>query len=108
MDVKFRPYFQIAMQGKMNIYAAIGTTTGLRSLYFAAPLYDAVSANAPIIGAVVARLGLERVDSVLRAWSGPALLLSPQDLVFASTRGGLDRVSGGAMQPGTAQSDPDA
>jgi PAS domain S-box-containing protein len=86
VDVKFRPYFQIAMQGKMNIYAAIGTTTGLRSLYFAAPLYGEVSANAPIIGAVVARLGLERVDSVLRAWSGPALLLSPQELVFASTR----------------------
>ena len=86
VDVKFRPYFQIAMQGKMNIYAAIGTTTGMRSLYFAAPLYDAVSAKAPIIGAVVARLGLERVDSVLRAWSGPAFLLSPQDLVFASTR----------------------
>ena len=37
VDVKFRPYFKIAMQGKMNIYAAIGTTTGLRSLYFAAP-----------------------------------------------------------------------
>ena len=86
VDVKFRPYFQIAMQGKQNIYAAIGTTTGMRSLYFAAPLYDAVSANAPIIGAVVARLGIERVDSVLRAWSGPALLLSPQELVFASTR----------------------
>jgi two-component system, sensor histidine kinase and response regulator len=86
VDVKFRPYFQIALQGKMNIYAAIGTTTGLRSLYFAAPIHGEVSANAPIIGAVVARLGLERVDSVLRAWSGPALLLSPQDLVFASTR----------------------
>ena len=86
VDVKFRPYFQIAMQGKMNIYAAIGTTTGMRSLYFAAPIYGEVSANAPIIGAVVARLGLERVDSVLRAWSGPALLLSPQELVFASTR----------------------
>ena len=86
VDVKFRPYFQIAMQGKQNIYAAIGTTTGMRSLYFAAPLYDKVSANAPIIGAVVARLGIERVDSVLRAWSGPAFLLSPQELVFASTR----------------------
>ena len=86
VDVKFRPYFQIAMQGKQNIYAAIGTTTGLRSLYFAAPLHGAVSTSAPIIGAVVARLGLERVDSVLRAWSGPALLLSPQELVFASTR----------------------
>ena len=87
VDVKFRPYFQIAMQGQRNIYAAIGTTTGMRSLYFAAPLYGEVSTDAPIIGAVVARLGLERVDSVLRAWSGPALLLSPQNLVFvASTR----------------------
>lgn len=86
VDVKFRPYFQIAMQGKQNIYAAIGTTTGMRSLYFAAPLYGEVSVSAPIIGAVVARLGLERVDSVLKAWSGPALLLSPQELVFASTR----------------------
>jgi PAS domain S-box-containing protein len=86
VDVKFRPYFQIAMQGKQNIYAAIGTTTGLRSLYFAAPLYSEVSVSTPIIGAVVARLGIERVDSVLRAWSGPALLLSPQELVFASTR----------------------
>ncbi|MBM4287690.1 MAG: response regulator [Deltaproteobacteria bacterium] len=86
VDVNFRPYFQIAMQGKQNIYAAIGTTTGMRSLYFAAPMYGEVSTNAPIIGAVVARLGLERVDSVLRAWSGPALLLSPQGLVFASTR----------------------
>jgi PAS domain S-box-containing protein len=86
VDVKFRPYFQIAMQGKQNIYAAIGTTTGMRSLYFAAPLYGEVSANAPIIGAVVARLGPERVNSGLRAWSGPALLLSPQDLVFASSR----------------------
>jgi C4-dicarboxylate-specific signal transduction histidine kinase len=32
VDVKFRPYFQIAMQGKQNIYTAIGTTTGMRSL----------------------------------------------------------------------------
>jgi len=86
VDVKFRPYFKIAMQGKQNIYAAIGTITGRRSLYFAAPVYGEVSVNAPIIGAVVARLGLERVDSVLRTWSGPALLLSPQALVFASAR----------------------
>ena len=99
VDVKFRPYFQIAMQGKMNIYAAIGTTTGMRSLYFAAPLYNEVSANAPIIGAVVARLGLDRVDSVLRAWSGPALLLSPQDLVFASTHEEWIECLAGAATP---------
>ncbi|MDP2806330.1 MAG: bacteriohemerythrin [Gallionellaceae bacterium] len=86
VDVKFRPYFQIAKQGKQNIYAAIGTTTGKRSLYFAAPLYDKVSASSPIIGAAVARLNLDRVDSVLKAWSGHALLLSPQQITFASSR----------------------
>lgn len=86
VDIKFRPYFQIAMQGKQNIYAAIGTTTGKRSLYFAAPLYGEASASSPVIGATVARLDLERVDSVLKAWPGLALLLSPQQVTFASNR----------------------
>ena len=31
-----------------------------------------------VIGATVARLDIERIDSVLKAWPGPALLLSPQ------------------------------
>jgi len=84
VDVKFRPYFQIAMQGKQNVYAAIGTTTGQRSLYFAAPLYDKVSSSSPVIGATVARLNLDRVDSILKAWPGPSLLLSPQQITFAS------------------------
>ena len=86
VDIKFRPYFQIAMQGKQNVYAAIGTTTGKRSLYFAAPLYEKVSSASPIIGAAVARLDLDRVDSVLKAWHGHALLLSPQQITFASDR----------------------
>jgi len=86
VDVKFRPYFQIAMQGKQNVYAAIGTTTGQRGLYFAAPLYDTVSASVAVIGATVARLDVERVDAVLRGWPGPALLLSPQHITFASNR----------------------
>jgi len=86
VDVKFRPYFQIAKKGTQNVYAAIGTTTGKRSLYFAAPLYEQVSSSSPIIGAAVARLNLDRVDSVLKAWPGHALLLSPQQITFASDR----------------------
>lgn len=86
VDVKFRPYFQIAKQNKQNVYAAIGTTTGKRSLYFAAPLYEKISSSSPIIGAAVARLNLDRVDSVLKAWKGHALLLSPQQIIFASDR----------------------
>ena len=87
LDIKFRPYFQIAMQGKQNIYAAVSLTTGERALYFSAPVYGEASVNSPPIGAAVARLDLDRVDSVLKAWSGPALLLSPQNVAFASNRG---------------------
>ena len=84
LDIKFRPYFQIAMKGSQNIYAAVSLATGDRALYFAAPIYGAISSNAPIIGTAVARLGLDRVDSVLDAWADPALLLSPQNVVFAA------------------------
>ncbi|CAK0774949.1 two-component system, sensor histidine kinase and response regulator [Azospirillaceae bacterium] len=84
LDIKFRPYFQIAMQGKQNIYAAISLANGRRALYFAAPVYDSASLNAPIIGVVAARLGLERIDAALKTWSGPSLLLSPQDVTFAA------------------------
>jgi len=84
IDVNFRPYFKIAMQGTQNIYAAVTLATGERALYFAAPIYQGSTAASPVIGAMVARLGLERVDSVLQAWSGPALLLSPQMVTFAS------------------------
>lgn len=86
LDVKFRPYFQIAMQGNINVYAAISLATGQRALYFASPLYSEVSSSSPVIGAMAARLDLERIDSVLKAWPGPALLLSPQEIVFASNR----------------------
>ena len=86
MDIKFRPYFQIALQGRQSIFAAVSIATGERALYFSAPIFNDISSNAPVIGAVVARLDLERVDSVLNAWTGPALLLSPQKVTFASNR----------------------
>ena len=84
LDLKFRTYFQIAMQGKQNIYAAVSMATGKRALFFAAPLYSEVSESAPVIGAVVARMGPEQIESILKAWPGPALLLSPQEVTFAS------------------------
>ena len=84
VNVAYRPYFQIALTGNQNVYAAIGTTTGERALYFAAPLHDTASTESPIIGATVIRLDVNRVDAILRSWSGPALLLSPQNISFAS------------------------
>ncbi|MDO8607677.1 MAG: PAS domain S-box protein [Phaeospirillum sp.] len=104
LDIRFRPYFQIAMQGKQNIYAAVSLATGDRALYFAAPVFGEASTNSPIIGAAVARLDLDRVDSVLKAWAGPALLLSPQDVAFASNRDDwVARVAGERTAPQLAE-----
>lgn len=86
LDIGFRSYFQMAMEGKPNVYAAIGTSRGMRSLYFAAPLYGELSANSPVIGATVARLPIDQINAVLESWPGPALLLSPQRISFASNR----------------------
>ncbi len=86
VDVNFRPYAQIAFKGKENVYAAIGTTTGRRNLYYAAPLYAGVSRDSPVIGAVVMRTGVVHLDKLVAGKSDIALLLSPQQIAFAASR----------------------
>lgn len=100
LDIRFRSYFQIAMEGKPNVYAAIGTSRGMRSLYFSAPLYGEVSASSHVIGATVARLDIDQVNAVLNSWQGPAVLLSPQQISFASNRDGWVDSIAGEISPG--------
>jgi len=82
----FRPYFQEAIQGRSNVYAAVGMSSGRRGLYFAAPVYRATSMNSEIVGVVVIKKGLRAVDRLLAAWRDPALLLSPEGVVYAGNR----------------------
>lgn len=86
VDVKFRPYTQMALQGKENVYAAIGTTTGRRNLYYAAPLYAGSTKESPVIGAVVIRTGVVELDKLVAGTAGTALLLSPQGVAFSASR----------------------
>jgi two-component system C4-dicarboxylate transport sensor histidine kinase DctB len=86
VDVNFRPYARTALQGRENVYAAIGTTTGRRTLYFAAPVHAGSTSDTPVIGAVAARAGAARLDKLLVGKADIALLLSPQGGVFASNR----------------------
>jgi PAS domain S-box-containing protein len=99
LDVRFRPYFQIALQGRQNVYAAVGVAAGQRALYFSAPVRDGMAATAVPIGAAVARMPFGRIDALLDAWDGPALLLSPQQVTFASNRGELTGRRAGAGSP---------
>jgi len=86
LNVKFRPYYQMAMQGMENVYAAVSQARGDRMLYFSAPIYAENTSGTEAIGAVVARTGLLKIDHLLRDKADIALLLSPQDLVFASSK----------------------
>lgn len=98
-DVKFRPYFEMAMKGKESVYAAVGTTTGLRTLYFVAPLHEGATPDTPPIGAVVARGSMAPIDRILTGKSDIALLLSPQGVVFAGSRAEWIGFLAGAATP---------
>ncbi|HLA35671.1 MAG TPA: ATP-binding protein [Rhodocyclaceae bacterium] len=99
LDVNFRPYFQIAMQGKENIYAAVSLATGKRALYFAAPVYNDTTRGSRPIGATAARQGLDKIDAALKNWTAPALLLTPQGVVFAGNRSEWTLWLSGAQTP---------
>lgn len=86
LNVKFRPYYQMAMQGMENVYAAVSQARGDRMLYFSAPIYAENTSGTEAIGAVVARTGMLKIDDLLRDKADVALLLSPQDVVFASSK----------------------
>ncbi|MES2877881.1 MAG: C4-dicarboxylate transporter [Pseudomonadota bacterium] len=85
LEVRFRPYYQMAMKGQTSVYAAVSMARGDRSLYFAAPVYSEHARATAGIGAVVARTNLEQVDGLLKGKFDKALLLSPQLVVFAAT-----------------------
>ncbi len=84
-QIQFRPYFQRALRGEKNFYVAVGTTTGLRSIFFAAPVYESPSAQSPVIGVVTMRLGDDALQRIISRYEQhPVLLLSPQQIVFSS------------------------
>ena len=85
-DVGFRPYFQQALQGRVNVYAAIGSQTHERGLYVAAPLYAGASAQTPVLGAVMFKMPFAPIDAMLARTGLPTLLLSPQGVVISATR----------------------
>ncbi len=96
-----RPYFRAAMAGAPNMYAALGSNTGERGLYLAAPIIEkgatvgrpasntmreAVPAAPGVVGVMVAKLGFDEVDRHLERMSHPVAVVSPEGVVFASNR----------------------
>ena len=86
IDVRFRPYFKEAMAGRNNIYAAVSLARGDHALYFAAPVYPGMGRGGDPIGVVVARTDMEKLERLLNRPGRQAMLVSPQGVVFASSR----------------------
>ncbi len=84
----FRPYFTHAIAGKPYLFPAVGVTTKNKGFYFSAPIYAAD--NGKPVGVVVIKSRSKSIDTLFSAFRGKldALLISPDGVVFASTREG--------------------
>lgn len=81
-NFNFRPYFVQAVEGGLGQYFAMGTTSGERGYFFAAPVID----NTRIIGVVAIKFDVRPFET---AWSGGAsdiLVTDFNDIVFMSNR----------------------
>lgn len=81
-NFSFRPYFQTAMTGRLGRYFGVGTTSGERGYYFAQP----VKADGAIIGAVVVKMDVGRLEAGWRAVDSEIVVADEADVVFLSTR----------------------
>jgi diguanylate cyclase (GGDEF)-like protein len=80
-NLSFRPYFRVALEGRPNMYAALGVNSAKRGMYIAAPAVDAGNA---VVGALVAKIGFEEIDALLAKEPEPFALIAPEGMVFAS------------------------
>lgn len=99
-----RPYFVASMNGTPSMYPALGHTSGSRGFYIAAPIYekdatidvswlgfigktaDKLSNEIPphVIGAIVAKIGFEEVDFLLKQETDSLIVISPEGVVFST------------------------
>lgn len=85
-SILFRPYFQQAILGKESVYVAVGTNSDSRGIYYAAPLYEKADRFSNIIGVIGIKISAEFMDELLREFGDDSMLISPQGVVYASTR----------------------
>ncbi len=82
----FRPYFKQAMAGEPGRYFALGVVSKKRGFYAAYPVRDS---SGKIIGAAAIKTTLDKFQQELRD-GGPAFLISPDGVIFLSSRPSLD------------------
>jgi signal transduction histidine kinase/DNA-binding response OmpR family regulator len=86
-DKAIASFVQLALQGRTNVFPGVlsNSTRHARGIYLSAPVRS--GEDSMPIGAVGVKIGIDKLTSLLESWTGgPALLLSPQGVVFAASR----------------------
>lgn len=82
----YRPYFTAALAGQTGRFYAIGTTSGVRGYYFAAPILDENNAT---VGVVAVKIGLDVIEAEWRAQDAAIMVTDPEGIVFLASDSGL-------------------
>lgn len=81
-NFSFRPYFQIAMEGRLGNYFALGTTSKKRGYYFSYP----VRRNANTVGVVVVKADVSGVEQSWQQSSERVIVTDPNGVIFISSK----------------------
>lgn len=85
-DLSSLPYVKLSLQGTPNVYPDVGAAADDRDIYLAAPVRSTTDHRSRSIGALVVKVGANKLDMVLDSWPhGVALLLSPAGKVFSAS-----------------------
>lgn len=87
LNVAFRPYFTVALNGGSSVYGAISTSTGTRMFYMAVPIFESRTRQDKVIGVLVARFDADTLDASLsKPYSADLqMILSPSGVVLAAS-----------------------
>ena len=81
-NFSYRPYFQAALAGNKGRYYAIGTTSGVRGYYFAAPVKNRAGA---VSGVIAVKIGLDAIEAEWRLQESRIIVTDPEGIVFLSS-----------------------
>lgn len=81
-NFSFRPYFTQAMAGQLGRYFALGTTSGERGYFYAAPVRD----GSEIRGVVAVKFTVDSFEETWRGTASEVLVTDTNGVIFMSSR----------------------
>lgn len=78
----YRPYFTQALSGDLGRFHGLGTTSGLRGYFFAAPVLDGTE----IVGVIAVKITLDRFEDAWASADSTIIVTDSSNVVFLSDR----------------------